>query len=232
MLLTVAEIIESIKRMKGLKSDSEVASELGLKPQTLATSKMRGSVPFEALISFCDREGCSLDLLLRGMELKGGAPLVIREPSAGMEPSYLMVPLVDTEAAAGISGAIPDDSIRDHYPFKRNWIKKVAGGLGKERTGKLVLVRARGQSMQPTINDGELVLVNLRDRYEVKNDAVYIVRGADGGILVKRLVQIKSGLLCLSDNKVFGAFEISIKPGQSVADHVLGRVCWIGRELV
>lgn len=232
-MLTTAEIIDRIKRMKNLATDSEVASLLGLKPQTLATSKMRGSIPYGALISFCDKEGCSLDLLLRGMELRAEEPLKIKEPEAEREPSYVMVPLVEAEAAAGISGAIPSDSIKDRYPFKRAWIKKVAGGLGKERLGRLVLVRARGQSMQPTINNGELVLVNLADRYEITNDAIYIIRSPDGGLLVKRLVGLVGGaILCLSDNKVFEPFEIGLKPGESVGNHVLGRVCWIGRELV
>jgi phage repressor protein C with HTH and peptisase S24 domain len=229
-MLTMAEIIERIKKMKGFSTDSEVASALGLKPQTLATSKMRGSIPFDTIISFCDKENCSLDNLLRGVEPSGA--LKIKEEEVEMEPDFLMVPLVEAEAAAGITGAIPDDSVRDRYPFKRSFIRKVAGGLGKERTGKLVLIKARGQSMQPTINDGELILVNLRDRYEIRNDAIYVIRSPDGGIMVKRLVATPDGIICLSDNKSFATFEIKLKPGESVASYVLGRVSWVGRELV
>ncbi len=230
---SLVEIIEAIKRMKGLGTDSEVALALGLKPQTLATSKMRGSVPFDALISFCEREKCSLDLLLRGMELKAEPPVRLNEMGGkDLEPDYLMIPLVEAEVAAGISGRPPDDSIKDHYPFKKAWIRKMAGGAGRERTGRLVLIRARGNSMQPTINDGELMLVDLNARNEIKNDAIYVIRGPDGGMLVKRLVPVPGGLVCLSDNKSFEAFEIKLKPGQSLSEHVLGKVCWIGRELV
>jgi len=229
--LSVTEIIRQIKEMKGLSTDSEVARTLGLKPQTLATAKMRGSIPYEALMSFCDKERCSLDLLLRGMELRAEEPLRIKEPGPEAE-AYIMIPLLEAEAAAGISGAIPDDSVKDRYPFKRSWIRKIARGPGKDRVGKIVLIRARGQSMQPTINDGELVLVNLRDRYEIKNDAIYVMRAPDGGILIKRLITIPDGFICLSDNKTFKPFEVKLKPSESIDNYVLGRVCWLGRELI
>jgi len=230
--LSVAEIIGRIKELKGLSTDSEVALALGLKPQTLATAKMRGSIPYDALISFCDKERLSLDLLLRGMELKTEEPLRIREPEPEIETSYIMIPLLEAEAAAGISGAIPDDSVKDRYPFKRTWIRRVAGGLGRDRLSRIVLIRARGHSMQPTINDGELVLVNLRDRSGIKNDAIYVIRAPDGGILIKRLITIPGGFICLSDNKAFRAFEVRLKASESVEDHVLGRACWLGRELI
>lgn len=231
-MLSIAEIIDQIKKLKKVSTDSEVAGLLEMKPQTLATSKMRGSIPYEALISFCDKEKCSLDLLLKGSGGRAEGTLKVKEQPEEVERGFIMVPLVEAEAAAGITGTIPDDSIKDCYPFKKSWIRRIAGGLGKERTGKLVLIRARGQSMQPTVSDGELILVNLRDRYEIKNDAIYIVRAPDGGILVKRLIQVAGGILCLSDNKSFATFQINLKPGDSVANYVLGRVCWIGRELV
>jgi phage repressor protein C with HTH and peptisase S24 domain len=235
---SIGEIIRRIKELKGLSTDGEVARALGLKPQTLATAKMRGSMPYEALISFCDKERISLDLLLRGMELKAEEPVRIREPEPEpeskpeVETSYIMIPLLEAEAAAGISGAIPDDSVKDSYPFKRSWIRRIAGGPGKDRLGKIVLIKARGQSMQPTINDGELVLVNLRDRYEIKNDAIYVVHAPDGGIFIKRLISIPGGFICLSDNKTFKAFEIKLKPSESIDNYVLGRACWLGRELL
>lgn len=60
---SLVEIIENIKKLKSLSSDAEVAELLGMKKQTLATAKMRNSIPFEILISFCQNEGVSLDWL-------------------------------------------------------------------------------------------------------------------------------------------------------------------------
>lgn len=238
---STAEIIERIKLSKGLRSDGEVARALGIKPQTLATSKMRGSIPFEAIIAFCDREGYSLDFLVRGLGLGQEEALRVREPSAPSAVSqphetpyampYTMVPLVEAEAAASFSGTVPEDCIKDRFPFNRNWIKKIAGP-SRGLANKLVLIRARGQSMQPTINDGELVLVNLGDNARIKNDAIYVVRAPDSGILLKRVVATEDGLLCLSDNKVFDAFEIKRKPAETLGRYILGRVCWVGRELL
>lgn len=230
---TLVQVIDAIKKMKGLSTDAEVASLLGLKPQTLATAKSRNSMPYDKLITFCDDEACSLDFLLRGVEWQEEAPYHrIKEPDAVMEPDYIMLPLVESEVAAGLSGTVPNDSIKDKYPFKRSWIRKAAGGAGRDFISRLVLIRARGQSMQPTINDGELMLVNLRDRHEIINDHIYIMRSQDGGITVKRLVTVLEGILCLSDNKAFKAFLIKLRPGEPLDAHVLGRVYWVGRELV
>lgn len=60
---SLVEIIENIKKLKSLSSDAEVAELLGMKKQTLATAKMRNSIPFEILISFCYKEDISLDWL-------------------------------------------------------------------------------------------------------------------------------------------------------------------------
>lgn len=233
---TFDEIIEFIKELKGLRTDADVAEALGMRPGTLATAKSRDSIPYRELVDFCDSEGYSLDLILRGMEVEELSEYhAVREPEAPispMEPDYVMIPLVASEVAAGLEGSVPDDSIKDGYPFKRSWIRRVAGGLGRDKLSTLVLIRARGLSMQPTINDGEIMLVNLRDRHEIANDSIYIVRTQDGGITVKRLVSIEGGVLCLSDNKAYEAFEINLKPGEPLEARVLGRVCWVGRELV
>jgi len=59
-------IIERIKKFKNVANDSEVAELLKMKTQTLATAKMRDSIPYENLIAFCDEEELSLEWLLKG----------------------------------------------------------------------------------------------------------------------------------------------------------------------
>ncbi|MDA8156007.1 MAG: helix-turn-helix domain-containing protein [Actinomycetota bacterium] len=228
ILPSTAEIIERIKLAKGLRSDGDVARALGIKPQTLATSKMRSSIPFEAIIGLCDREGYSLDFLVRGVGAGREEALKVKEPSSGPQPDA-MVPIVEAEDADGLSEAVSRGHIKDYFPFSRGWLKKIAGG---KEPDKLVLLRARGQAMQPTINNGDLALVNLGHNTTIKNDAIYVVRAPDGGILIKRLVATAEGLLYISDNKAFDTFEIKKKPAEPLGHYVLGRVFWVGRQLL
>ncbi len=63
MKVNFLQIIENIKKIKGLKSDTEVATAIGMKIAALSAHKSRGSIPYEALFTFCKKEGISIDQL-------------------------------------------------------------------------------------------------------------------------------------------------------------------------
>lgn len=60
------EIIENIKKIKGLRQDSEVAVALGMKPNAFYNHKTRGTMPLDFIVLFCDRENVSFDELVLG----------------------------------------------------------------------------------------------------------------------------------------------------------------------
>lgn len=57
------DIIARIKSEKCLKTDAGVANLLGIQRTALAERKSRNSIPYEELVTFCDRENYSLDWL-------------------------------------------------------------------------------------------------------------------------------------------------------------------------
>ncbi|MEN6422392.1 MAG: helix-turn-helix domain-containing protein [Smithella sp.] len=63
------EIVEKIKKLKGLTHDYEVAELLNIKPKTMAASKTRKSVPLKKITAFCNKEKISIDELLTGNEI-------------------------------------------------------------------------------------------------------------------------------------------------------------------
>ncbi len=63
---TFSEIIEVIKTLKNYSKDSEVAELLGIIPKSLATAKLRNSIQYEELTTFCNNENVSLNWLLFG----------------------------------------------------------------------------------------------------------------------------------------------------------------------
>ena len=64
-----------------------------------------------------------------------------------------MVPLLESKVTGGPEGEILYPEIADYYPFKRWWLERMVG-KNPERVGSIVLVRVRGDSMSPTINQG------------------------------------------------------------------------------
>ena len=73
-------IIDRIKNLKNLKTDSSVAECLNLNQSAFAERKRKGSIPYEELIAFCLKESVSIYWILTG----DGQPLHIqgvKEPS-------------------------------------------------------------------------------------------------------------------------------------------------------
>jgi SOS-response transcriptional repressor LexA len=149
---------------------------------------------------------------------------------------YSLIPLLESRVTAGPEGEILYGEIADHYPFKKWWIEKLVGE-STERKGSLFLIRVRGDSMSPTINQGEMALVDTweSERIEVVAGRIYLVILPDGSAALKRLVLSgdESGLklVCLSDNTAdYRPFEFALDPEKSLKSYVLGRVRWAGKE--
>jgi len=60
----IIRIIETLKELKGCKTDGELANELGMNRAALSAHKNRGSIPYAEIISFCNNNGYPLDLIL------------------------------------------------------------------------------------------------------------------------------------------------------------------------
>jgi transcriptional regulator with XRE-family HTH domain len=155
--------------------------------------------------------------------------------SAGLS-DYALIPLLESRVTAGPEGEILYGEIADCYPFKKWWIRKLVGG-SDERLRGLFLIRVRGDSMSPTISQGEVALVDTweAERIEVLAGRIYLVILPDGSTALKRLVLSakESGLkmVCLSDNTAdYRPFEFALDPEKSLKSYVLGRVRWAGKE--
>lgn len=99
--------------------------------------------------------------------------------------------------------------------------------LGVSPSASLSLIRVRGDSMQPTLHDGDDILVDEGDAADHLRDGVYVLR-AEGVLLVKRLaLHPGGGLSVLSDNQA--AAQWTDLDRRSI--EIVGRVVWAGRRL-
>ena len=88
------------------------------------------------------------------------------------------------------------------------------------RSERLTCVRAAGDSMQPTIRDGDLVAVDS-GRTDPLDGSLFAVR-TDGGLVVKRLRRTGGRWLLASDNPAHAPREVV------ESDRILGQVAWCG----
>lgn len=63
-LRSASEVLDEIRKIKGLQTDIALGEFFGVKQSTVASWRSRGSLPYEEIINFCIREGISTDSLL------------------------------------------------------------------------------------------------------------------------------------------------------------------------
>ena len=88
------------------------------------------------------------------------------------------------------------------------------------RPERLTSVRAAGDSMEPNIRDGDLVVVDPA-RTDPLDGQVFAVR-TDGGLVIKRLRQSRGRWLLASDNRAHASHPVAED------DRILGQVAWSG----
>ncbi|PTS72574.1 peptidase [Sphingomonas sp. HMWF008] len=204
---------------------------------------MDGMDPRARLQALIDAEGVSyaaLSRMLRRNEaylqqyVKRGTPRVLAERDRALLAAYFRVDeaelggpeqprmatirRIDVEASAGPGALSGDDPSAAPMLLDPRLIETL--GLDPARAAML---RARGDSMEPTIADGDQIVVDERDRRISANPAIFVLR-VDGVLLVKRVSRAGQAVRVESDNPAYHAFETK-------AADIIGRVVWLSRVL-
>jgi phage repressor protein C with HTH and peptisase S24 domain len=113
------------------------------------------------------------------------------------------------------------EQIVDYLAFKKEWVES---RLNVEPRN-LLLIEAIGDSMAPTLEDSDLLLVDLSEP-RFRHDGMYVVR-RDDELAVKRIQRRPDGAFnIISDNP---AYQPSVVSGDSL--HIIGRVIWAAGRL-
>lgn len=131
---------------------------------------------------------------------------------------------LSVEAAAGSGRIIDDEYAVGKFRFDQFWLRQISHASPEE----LSIIAFVGDSMAPTINDGDDGLVDGSISGRRVRDGIYVLR-RDEALMVKRLaVAPQAGsVTIISDNPAYPTWENS--PSDSI--DILGRVVWIGRKL-
>lgn len=148
---------------------------------------------------------------------------VLTRAAAASHGDYILIPQLDIGASAGTGSEPGAESPLAILAFQSNWVRSVASG----RPEALSVIQVEGDSMLPTLADGDNILVDTDDRERLR-DGIYVLR-TDDALLVKRLSvnPATKRLTIRSDNDAYPSWD-DCDPG-TVA--VIGRVVWVGRRL-
>ena len=178
--------------------------------------------------------------------VRRGVPRRLREEERGKLARYFGIPetllggpVGETPSADGLvsvkrhpvmvsagPGAIVTEELgKPCFAFDERWLK----ALTPTSPSNLSIVRVEGDSMSPTLNAGDDILVDLGDSMERLRDGIYVLR-IDDALVVKRLALNPIGrrVTVQSDNPAYPDW-----PDCTLAEiNCIGRVIWSGRRIL
>lgn len=149
----------------------------------------------------------------------GGPPAAERQTGA-----MTAVPRLDVGASAGAGAFGADERARSYLAFDPLWLRKLGAGDPRQ----LSIIRVEGDSMEPTLADGDEILVDRCETADRLRDGIYVLR-LDDALMVKRVALNPASrrVSVTSDNEAY--------PGWPDCDpasiDIIGRVVWAGRRI-
>lgn len=147
------------------------------------------------------------------------------QPTGSLSDNDLVfAPMFDVQASAGLGTDVHAEDISDYFAFNKSWLSSQLRVNGD----KLAFVSIRGDSMLPTLHDGDRVLVDMSQQ-RVQGEGVFLLQSEDG-LMAKRLKAKRDGIIdVMSDNPEFENWEISDE--NEDANQITGKVVWCARNL-
>lgn len=173
------------------------------------------SVPLEIVLALAAATGVTPAWIIFG---DGQQPMAINE-------DFSLVQKLDIRASAGGGAIAPYEESNggEVVAFRTDWLRRL--GLNP-RYARAIF--AHGDSMEPTINSGDLLLVD-ESINTIVDHGIYVVV-YQGMVVVKRVQLKRDGTLVLkSDNHRYETEEVP--PSEIGQISVAGRVRWFGRTI-
>ena len=158
-----------------------------------------------------------------------GAPIAAvtrKNPRKGEKMGNDMVAISQyaVQASAGPGALAADDGELSRIAFPERWLRRLSGG----DPSRLSIITVSGDSMEPTLSDGDEILVSSDDGPDRLRDGIYVLR-VDNALIVKRVAMNPANrrFTIKSDNDGYPDW-----PDCDLGSlEIVGRVIWAGRRL-
>jgi phage repressor protein C with HTH and peptisase S24 domain len=174
----------------------------------------RGQPSMISLVNLAHAARVSIEWLATGREAAKG------EAQAAESGEYVYLPGNSARSAGG-RGAVQGRQIVDYLAFKIEWLRRRIGIDPKS----LMLIEAVSDSMAPTIDEGDLVLVDLRDP-RFRHDGIYVLPTSED-LSIKRIQRRPDGKLIVRNDNA--AYEPTVAAAETV--NIVGHVIWASGKL-
>jgi len=198
----------------GFRYQNELASALGINPSAITQARKKDTIPDKWILQLYRKYGLNPNWVERGI-----GPTFINSSNAA-EAEFRQVPKVKARLCAGGGSFEVGSEIEGYYSFRKDWLSR------KGNADKMVLMDIFGNSMEPELKEGDVVLID-ESKKDILAGSIYAV-GIDDTIMVKRLEKRPKRLALLSENTKNETIYMEGEDLNRV--RLIGKVLWVGRE--
>lgn len=208
----------------GYAQAKDFASRVGVNPTSYRAYENNQNGFAKLAHEFADRLSVPAKWLLKGGDLEHGVAVEVEDQFAlqAKEMGLSLVPELELGYSMGGGSVFSDYQRKGVVPFNRDWLRAFMRGTFSD----LFAARGSGDSMQPTLLDGDIVLIDTAQKRIDQQDRIWALSYGDLG-MIKRVRRLPGGTYrIMSDNP-------SVSPIEATDEemHVVGRVVWIGRTM-
>mgnify|MGYP001766842629 CR=1 FL=1 len=205
------------------------AKAAGLKPSTYQALTTGRSPTLDTLVTISQSLGVDIRWLATGEGMRGRNQDITHPDFSGIPVSFslsdhvAMVTRLSIEVSAGHAAIVAHDDPLDFVAFPEPWLRR--RGINP-RTARVLTVR--GDSMEPTIRSGDVLLVDV-SWSAIRDNGIYVIV-TKSYVAVKRIhAKVDGSLRIVSDNPAYPPEDVPETSKNDIT--VAGRVMWYGRLL-
>lgn len=182
---------------------SKMLADLGIPSSTFSTWKKKDAAPDRKyLVALSDYLGLSTDYILTGEKED------IKKIKLDDEPVQIRV-------LGKVAAGVPIEAVEDVIG-EETISKKMA------ETGDYFGLRINGDSMEPTIHHGSIVIVRQQDDVENGDIAIVIVNGEDA--TCKKIEKFENGIMLVPINKAYEEKFYTNEEIEKLPVRIIGKV--------
>lgn len=139
------------------------------------------------------------------------------------DSELVFTPMFDVQASAGMGSDVQAEDVEDYFAFNKSFLSRQLNVSSEQ----LAFVTISGDSMLPTLQDGDRVLVDMSQK-NVAREGLYLLQ-SENGLMAKRLTDKQGELWVVSDNPAFENWIITSLARE--ANPIAGKIVWCARAI-
>lgn len=213
----LTDLVKAAIEREGLRP---LARKLGISIGVLRSAQEARELSASNLIVLCRAFGLEFYM---GQPRNPTVDKVLRINLEGDD--FAAIPRFDAQLAAGDGLLNEDQDPIDHLAFSRKWLDSMSIA-----PSKACLLTVKGNSMEPALRCGDLVMIDKRKR-TIRPNRIYAFRDVDGGARIKRLEIVPDvGIVVRSDNPDHPTEYRMGEDMNRISEGIIGEVVWSGHS--